>query len=110
MVLATWRCCSVPRPAATASAARACSRPRRWEIRATVVGRVTDTARFRIYDGLFDAIGVAGENPPAPIGDAPPVVTSDAAAIADVPVESLGDGPLYHRPLARPAAQDALQA
>jgi len=29
---------------------------RRWEIRATVVGRVTDTARFRIYDGLFDAV------------------------------------------------------
>ena len=27
---------------------------RRWEIRAAVVGRVTDTARFRVYDGLFD--------------------------------------------------------
>ena len=37
-------------------------------------------------------------------------VTSDAPPIADVPVESLGDGPLYHRPVARPAAQDALQA
>ena len=83
---------------------------RRWEIRATVVGRVTDTARFRVYDGLFDAVGVPGENPAPPIGDEPPAVTSDAPPIADVPVESLGDGPLYHRPIARPAAQDALQA
>ena len=32
----------------------------------------------------------------------PPVVSSDAPPIADVPVESLGDGPLYHRP-GRPA-------
>ena len=55
-------------------------------------------------------IGVPGENPQPPIGDEPPAVTSDAPPIADVPVESLGDGPLYHRPLARPAAQDALQA
>ncbi len=83
---------------------------RRWEIRATVVGRVTDTARFRIYDGLFDAVGVPGENPAPPIGDTPQPVTSDAPSIADVPVESLGDGPLYHRPVARPAGQDALQA
>ncbi len=83
---------------------------RRWEIRATVVGRVTDTARFRIYDGLFDAIGVPGENPEPPIGDEPPAITSDAPPIADVPVESLGDGPLYHRPLARPESQEARQA
>ena len=40
----------------------------------------------------------------------PSDVTSDAPPIADVPVGSLGDGPLYHRPVARPAAQDALQA
>ena len=33
---------------------------RRWEVRATVVGRVTDTGRFRVYDGLFDADGVPG--------------------------------------------------
>jgi phosphoribosylformylglycinamidine synthase len=50
---------------------------RRWEIRATVVGHVTDTAKFRVYDG--DEL------------------------IADVPIGSLGDGPLYHRPAARPA-------
>jgi phosphoribosylformylglycinamidine synthase subunit PurL len=83
---------------------------RRWEIRATVVGRVTDSARFRVYDGLFDAVGVPGENPTPPIGDEPPNVTSDASAVADVPVGSLGDGPLYHRPVARPVAQDALQS
>jgi phosphoribosylformylglycinamidine synthase len=82
----------------------------RWEIRATVVGRVTDSGRFRVYDGLFDAVGVPGTNPQPPIGDAAPTVTSDAPPIADVPVGSLGDGPLYHRPVARPASQDALQA
>ena len=37
---------------------------RRWEIRASVIGRVTDTGRFRVYDGLFDAVGVPGANPP----------------------------------------------
>ncbi len=83
---------------------------RRWEIRATVVGRVTDTARFRVYDGLFDAVGVPGENPPAAVGDDAPALSSDVPPIADVPVESLGDGPLYRRPAARPCAQDALQA
>ena len=56
----------------------------RWEITARVVGRVTDTGRFRVID--------------------------DGATIADVPCGSLGDGPVYQRPLARPADQDALQA
>jgi phosphoribosylformylglycinamidine synthase len=83
---------------------------RRWEIRATVVGRVTDSARFRVYDGLFDAIGVPGDNPVPPLGDDAPMVSSDAPVIADVPIGSLGDGPLYHRPVARPASQDALVA
>ena len=41
----------------------------RWEIRATVVGRVTDSARFRVFDGYFDAIGVPGTNPSPPLGD-----------------------------------------
>jgi phosphoribosylformylglycinamidine synthase II len=58
---------------------------KRWEIRATVVGGVTDTARFRVFDG------------------------EDSDPLADVPVGSLGDGPLYHRPIARPSDQDALQ-
>src|SRR5262245_61231352 len=83
---------------------------RRWEIRATVVGRVTDTARFRVYEGLFDALGVPGENPSPAVGDSAPVVSSDAPVIADVPIGSLGDGPLYHRPAARPESQDALIA
>ena len=67
---------------------------RRWEIRATVVGRVTSEKRFRVFDGLFDAVGVPGENPPPPIGDDAPTVSSDRAPIADYPDESLGDGPL----------------
>jgi phosphoribosylformylglycinamidine synthase len=75
---------------------------RRWEIRASVIGRVTDTARFRVYDGLFDAVGVPGENPPLPRDDDPPVVSSDAPVLADVPVESLGDGPVYDRPRTAP--------
>jgi phosphoribosylformylglycinamidine synthase II len=62
----------------------------RWEIRASVVGRVTSTGRFRVYDGSFD--GRVGE------------------PLADVPAESLGDGPVYDRPLSRPADQDALVA
>src|SRR6185295_6804719 len=82
----------------------------RWEIRAMVVGRVTDSARFRVYDGLFDALGVPGANAKPPIGDAPPEVSSDRTPVADVPIGSLGDGPLYHRPAARPQEQDALQA
>src|SRR2546428_1877851 len=58
----------------------------RWEIRASVVGRVTKTGRFRVYDGLFD-----GGGSPVPL--------------CDVPAESLGDGPVYDRPVARPAGQ-----
>jgi phosphoribosylformylglycinamidine synthase len=75
----------------------------RWEIRATVIGRVTDTARFRVFDGLFDALGVPGTNPAPPPGDASGDVSSDREPIADVPVESLGDGPVYHRPTVVPA-------
>jgi phosphoribosylformylglycinamidine (FGAM) synthase-like enzyme len=81
---------------------------RKWEIRATVVGRVTDSERFRVFDGLFDALGVPGENPSPPIGDVPPTVSSDRSPVADVPVGSLGDGPLYHRPGVRPPDQDVL--
>ncbi len=63
-----------------------------WEIRASVVGRVTDTGRFRVFDGLFDAPG------------------TPAAPIADIPCDSLGDGPVYRRDLAPPAGQAALNA
>ena len=79
----------------------------RWEVRATVVGQVTDTGRFRVFDGRFDAVGVAGENPPPPSGDAAPPTSSDAPPLADIPCDSLGDGPVYDRERARPADQDA---
>ena len=67
----------------------------RWEVRAAVIGRVTDTGRFRVYDGIFEAdeATAAGLHP-----------------LADVPVESLGDGPTYDRPLAPPADLAARQA
>jgi phosphoribosylformylglycinamidine synthase len=66
----------------------------RWEIRASVVGHVTDTKRFRVYDGRFDdADGRDG-----------------ASALADVPASSLGEGPVYRRPATRPPDQDALEA
>ena len=61
----------------------------RWEVRASVIGVVTDTGRFRVYEGKFDA----GENADA----------SALAPLADVPVESLGDGPTYHRPMEAPS-------
>ncbi len=68
---------------------------RRWDVRASVVGHVTDTGRFRVFDGRFDA------DPDAPLAEPP---------LADIPCASLGDGPVYDRPIARPAHQDALQA
>jgi phosphoribosylformylglycinamidine synthase len=82
----------------------------RWEIRASVVGRVTDSQRFRVFDGTFDALGVPGANPAPPRGDARPAVSSDREPEADVPIDSLGEGPRYDRPHTRPAAQDALVA
>jgi phosphoribosylformylglycinamidine synthase len=83
---------------------------RRWEVRATVAGRVTNTGRFRVYEGTFDALGVPGSNPAPPPGGAAPAITSDAEPLADVPAASLGDGPVYHRPVARPDDLDALRA
>jgi phosphoribosylformylglycinamidine synthase len=68
-----------------------------------VVGRVTTTGRFRVYDGAFDAWGV----PPAAPANGPP---PEFDVLCDVPGESLGDGPVYDRPAARPAGQDALVA
>jgi phosphoribosylformylglycinamidine (FGAM) synthase-like enzyme len=82
----------------------------KWEVRASVVGRVTDTGRFRVYDGTFDAWGVPGSNPRPPTGDEPSATSSDAVAAADVPAGSLGHGPVYRRPRARPADLDAVHA
>ncbi len=58
----------------------------RWEIRASIVGRVTDTGRFRVFDG------------------------NERVPLADVPAGSLGDGPVYTRPLAAPADRAARRA
>jgi phosphoribosylformylglycinamidine synthase len=63
-----------------------------------------------VYDGLFDAVGVPGSNPPPPRGDIPPVVSSDVSPIVDVPVASLGDGPVYDRPATAPSERAALHA
>jgi phosphoribosylformylglycinamidine synthase len=60
---------------------------RRWEVRATVVGRVTGSGRLRILDGW------------------------DGEVLADVPAVTLHeDAPLYHRPMAPPADRAARQA
>jgi phosphoribosylformylglycinamidine synthase len=57
----------------------------RWGVLATVIGEVTDTGRL--------------------------VITWHGETVADVPPASLADdGPVYTRPLARPADLDALQA
>src|SRR4051794_3234960 len=82
---------------------------RKWEVRAMVVGRVNDTGRFRVFDGTFDALGVPGDAPARPHGDDEPAPSSDRGPSADVPVGSLGDGPVYHRPMRRPQWQDELQ-
>jgi phosphoribosylformylglycinamidine synthase len=60
---------------------------RSWEVRATVVGRVTGSGRLRILDGW------------------------NGEVLADVPAVTLHeDAPLYNRPLARPADLDARQS
>jgi phosphoribosylformylglycinamidine (FGAM) synthase-like enzyme len=81
---------------------------RRWEIRASVVGRVTGTGRFRVFAGAFDDWGVPGENPPLHPGDV--AVIDEVEPLADVPAASLGEGPAYDRPATRPAGQDELVA
>ena len=59
----------------------------RWEVRAEVVGRVTDGGQLRILDGW------------------------DGPVLADVPAASLHEeAPKYDRPMSRPASFDAAQA
>ncbi len=56
----------------------------RWEVQASVIGRVTDSGRLRILDGW------------------------DGEALADVAASTLHeDAPRYHRPLLRPDDLDA---
>ena len=56
----------------------------RWDVRAAVIGEVTQTGRL--------------------------VMTWHGEPVVDIPPGSAADGPVYHRPLARPGAQDALAA
>ena len=56
----------------------------RWDVRAAVIGEVTDTGRL--------------------------VMTWHGETVVDIPPASAADGPVYERPLARPASQDALAA
>ena len=51
----------------------------RWEVRATVVGRVTDTARFRVFEGLFDALGVPARTHPRRAATRPGAVVRSRA-------------------------------
>jgi phosphoribosylformylglycinamidine synthase subunit PurL len=54
----------------------------KWEVRAAVIGEVTDTGRL--------------------------VMTWHGEPVVDIPPSSAADGPVYARPAMRPAAQDAL--
>jgi phosphoribosylformylglycinamidine synthase subunit PurL len=56
----------------------------KWDVRAAVIGEVTDTGRL--------------------------VMTWHGETVVDLPPGSAADGPVYARPLARPAAQDTLAA
>jgi phosphoribosylformylglycinamidine synthase len=56
----------------------------KWDVRAAVVGEVTDTGRL--------------------------VMTWHGEPVVDIPAATAADGPVYTRPLARPAAQDELAA
>ncbi|MBW3649724.1 MAG: phosphoribosylformylglycinamidine synthase subunit PurL [Actinobacteria bacterium] len=59
----------------------------RWEVRASVIGRVTGSGRLRVLDGW------------------------DGEVLADLPAASLEEeAPRYDRPRARPAQQDVLAA
>jgi phosphoribosylformylglycinamidine synthase subunit PurL len=76
------RMMAVARPEHVAGFLEICAR---WGVQATVIGEVTDTGRLEMtWHG-------------APIVDMPPGSAAD-------------DGPVYRRPLARPAGQDELAA
>jgi phosphoribosylformylglycinamidine synthase len=76
------RMCAVVTPAHIEAFVAVC---RKWDVSATVIGEVTDTGRL--------VVEWAGET------------------IVDVPPRTVAhDGPVYERPYARPAWQDALQS
>ena len=89
----------------------AASSATRWEIRATVVGRVTDTGALPRVRRPVRRDRRAGREPARrPWATTRPRVSSDREPLADVPVGSLGDGPCTGGRSRRPAAQDELQA
>ncbi len=76
------RMCAVVEPAKAARFLEICER---WDVTATVVGEVTDTGRL--------------------------VVEWHGEVVVDVPPRTVAhEGPVYHRPFARPGGQDDLQA
>ena len=75
------RMMAVVEPAKVARFLQVCAK---WDVRAAVIGEVTGTGRL--------------------------VMTWHGEVVVDIPPGSAADGPVYHRPLARPAAQDALAA
>ncbi|HEX7168724.1 MAG TPA: phosphoribosylformylglycinamidine synthase subunit PurL, partial [Acidimicrobiales bacterium] len=78
------RMLAIVRPADLDQVMEVCAR---WEVRAAVVGRVTDTGRLRIVEGF------GGE------------------VLADMPASSLeNEAPVYDRPRRRPADLDELHA
>jgi phosphoribosylformylglycinamidine synthase len=80
------RMLAIVRPADLDEVIEVCDR---WEVRASVIGHVTGSGQLRVLSSFGD----------------------DASVLADVPAASLdADKPVYHRPLARPAWLDELQA
>jgi phosphoribosylformylglycinamidine synthase len=76
------RMCAVVEPDKVAQFLAVCER---WEVPAVVLGEVTDTGRL--------------------------VITHHGDVVVDVPPRTVAhDGPVYHRPIERPAAQDTVQA
>ncbi|MFV0317041.1 MAG: phosphoribosylformylglycinamidine synthase subunit PurL [Microthrixaceae bacterium] len=74
----------------------------RWEVRATVIGKVTDTGRLRVLDS--DGTDVAGADVAGADLAGADVAGAEPEVLADVPARSLEDeAPLYDRPLAEPA-------
>ena len=76
------RMCAVVEPDKVDAFLAVCAK---WEVPAAVLGEVTESGRL--------------------------VITHHGAVVVDVPPRTVAhEGPVYHRPIARPAAQDALQA
>ncbi len=75
------RMMAVVEPARVARFLQVCAK---WDVRAAVIGEVTGTGRL--------------------------TMTWHGETVVDIPPGSAADGPVYRRPLARPAAQDALAA